>query len=164
MKKIKIYIAGPDVFRGNAKEHLQSLKNLCTQYGFEGLSPLDNEVNLADEFASSTIFVGNIKLINQCDVVIANIHPFRGPNVDDGTAFEIGYAYAKDKIIFGYSSQYHIDYVDKVRDGNFDFDYPIVEDFGLPTNLMLIRAIFGTNGVLQSTFENCLKQLKFYKL
>ena len=36
MKKIKIYLAGPDVFLPNAKEIGKLKKELCEKYGFEG--------------------------------------------------------------------------------------------------------------------------------
>ena len=41
----KIYLAGPDVFLPNAKEHGEVLKDRCLEYGFKGLFPLDNEVS-----------------------------------------------------------------------------------------------------------------------
>jgi len=101
-----IYLAGPDVFRKDATDYLQGLKDLCSQYGFIGLSPLDNEIEPTatnQSSMSNAIFSGNIQLLNECDIVIANLNPFRGPNVDDGTAFEIGFAGAKGKIIYGYT-------------------------------------------------------------
>ena len=45
----------------------------------------------------TTIYVINVKDIDEADVVVANVEPFRGACVDDGTAFEIGMAAAKGK-------------------------------------------------------------------
>jgi nucleoside 2-deoxyribosyltransferase len=40
----KVYLAGPDVFRPNAKEHGEKLKAICLKHGLEGLYPLDKEI------------------------------------------------------------------------------------------------------------------------
>src|SRR3546814_5290136 len=39
-----LYLAGPDVFRPDARERGRELKALCAQFGIEGLFPLDQEV------------------------------------------------------------------------------------------------------------------------
>ena len=43
---LKIYIAGYDVFDPNAVNIGNTLKNICAAYGFEGLFPLDNELEV----------------------------------------------------------------------------------------------------------------------
>ena len=95
----KIYIAGFDVFMPleYAKLRGQAMKRVCNLYGFEGLYPLDNEST-----NSKDIFEGNIKLIDKCDYIVANLNPFRGKEMDCGTAFELGYGKAKGKILLGY--------------------------------------------------------------
>lgn len=90
----KIYIAGFDVFKPNSKEIGQAYKLTCKEYGYEGLYPLDNEIDAAwsKEVAREFIYTKNIELIHKADIVIANANPFRGMELDSGTAFEIGYA------------------------------------------------------------------------
>src|SRR3546814_1957018 len=39
-----LYLAGPDVFRPDARERGRELKARCAQFGIEGLFPLDQEV------------------------------------------------------------------------------------------------------------------------
>src|SRR3546814_19542901 len=39
-----LYLAGPDVFRPDARERGRELKALCAQFGIEGLFPLDQDV------------------------------------------------------------------------------------------------------------------------
>src|SRR5690606_8586836 len=39
-----LYLAGPDVFRPDARERGRELKALCAEFGIEGLFPLDQEV------------------------------------------------------------------------------------------------------------------------
>src|SRR3546814_15668084 len=38
-----LYLAGPDVFRPDARERGRELKALCAQFGIEGLFPLRSE-------------------------------------------------------------------------------------------------------------------------
>ena len=53
-------------------------------------------------------------------MVIANMEPFRGPSMDVGTAFEMGYATRADIPIFGYSS--------KVRNATVTHQNPGIPD------------------------------------
>ena len=41
---LKIYLAGPDVFRPDAFEQGERLKALCAEFGLRGLYPLDHSV------------------------------------------------------------------------------------------------------------------------
>jgi nucleoside 2-deoxyribosyltransferase len=159
-KMKKVYLAGPDVFRKNAVVFLQRLKDLCTQYDFIGLSPLDNEVNPTAKHVAASIFVGNLDLIDECDIIIANLDPFRGPNIDDGTAFEIGYGYAKGKQIYGYTL-YNETSLEKLTT-TYDCGYSVyteVENFGYCRNLMLVWSIYASGGKILRTFDDCLKDV-----
>ncbi len=142
----KVYLAGWEVFRPDAKEEGRRLKALCEKYGFKGLYPLDNECESAEE-----IYKGNIALIDEADYVIANINTFRGYEPDSGTAFEIGYAAAKGKTVAAYTSESR-PMTEWVKDNN---GYS-VEDFGYPVNLMIASAAILVTG----TAEDALKALK----
>jgi nucleoside 2-deoxyribosyltransferase len=157
---MKIYIAGPDVFLFNAKEHFDSIKNLVSSYGHIALVPLDNEIIEGD--ISDIIFEKNIKLIDECDVILTNIEPFRGACIDDGTAFEVGYGFANKKIIYGYSllsSDTVIDHTKKMFDITKQPEYTVVEDFGHTVNLMLQHSIYKSGGKILNTLEECLINL-----
>lgn len=134
----KIYIAGFDVFAPDAVRRGSKMKMICAEHGFIGLYPLDNE---AEDVQA--IFRGNCALIDQADLVIANMNPFRGDEPDSGTAFEVGYAFAKGKRVILY-----LDDARPMRDrlGPADADGFAVEDFGLPVNLMLACAAQIVNG------------------
>lgn len=123
----KIYLAGFDVFREDAVEFGLRLKELCREYGFEGLYPLDNECGDA-----RGIYEGNTALIRRADGMIANVNAFRGFEPDSGTAFEIGYAAALGKPVAAYLSESR-PMIEWVKDEN-GF---AVEDFGYPVNLMI---------------------------
>jgi nucleoside 2-deoxyribosyltransferase len=160
----KIYLAGPDVFRANAISRLNSLKRMSGRYGHEGLAPLDNMLIISDDQKntpahSKIIFEANVDLIERCDVIVANLEPFRGPGVDDGTAWEIGYGYAKGKKIWGYSQlsdKTLVDITKMMFDMTKQKRYPEIENMGNTTNLMIIDSIKASGGNIFKTFEECL--------
>jgi nucleoside 2-deoxyribosyltransferase len=43
-RTLKVYLAGPEVFLPDAIAIGNKKKRLCTEFGFEGLFPFDNEV------------------------------------------------------------------------------------------------------------------------
>lgn len=157
----KIYLAGPDVFLLNPKEHGAKLSAQCDKYGFKGLFPLDNMIE-EDNISrlAEKIRVANIDLIEECDIVIANLSPFRGPEPDSGTVFEVGYAMAKVKVVIGYSSDMN-SLLEKTKQilkldssAQRDKEDMEIEDFGLTHNLMYAHC------VVASSFEDALKYLK----
>jgi len=103
----RIYLAGPEVFLREAKEIGQHKKDLCKKYGFEGVFPIDVEVETKGKVAREIglcISEVNEGLIKSCDFVIANITPFRGPSADVGTVYEMGFAHALGKKVFAYTN------------------------------------------------------------
>lgn len=109
MKKLKIYIAGPECFMPDGKEKSQKAVQLCVENGFDAISPalgVKGETPLdfskGRKNAGMQIFKRNIEYINSCDIVIANVNNFRGWEPDGGTCFEIGYAYTQGKKIYGF--------------------------------------------------------------
>lgn len=126
---MKIYIAGPDVFRADAETVGINYKRFLNKYGHEGLYPLDNQYSTAAE-----IIQGNYNLIDDCDLVIANCNSFRGLEPDSGTCCEIGYAIAKGKKIICYLDD-NRSQVEKI--GAVDKNGYYVEDFNYPINIMM---------------------------
>ena len=143
---MKIYIAGPDVFEPDAVEIGRRYKNICAEYGHEGLYPLDNECDSSEE-----IYKGNIDLIDKADAVVANGNEFRG-EMDVGTAFEVGFAAAKGKKIIIYTDDTR-SLIEKY--GEKDEKGRITEDFGKPLNLMLAES----SEIICGNFEDAIKKL-----
>ncbi len=141
----KIYLAGFSVFADNAVQIGMEMKRLCSEYGFEGLYPLDNECSGAEE-----IFRANTAMIRECDIVAADMASFRGCEPDSGTAFEVGYACALGKKVYCYIPDGR-----SLREkfGERDENGYNVEDFGLPLNLMIAVPAKVVCGGL----EECLK-------
>ena len=151
-KQKKIYIAGPDVFSYNAKEIGERNKKICEEYGFIGLYPLDNDCSEEDgRPLSARIFEADVKQIEEADIVVANLTPFRGHCMDDGTAWEIGYAYAKSKKIYGYTADGRSL---RNRIGTEDEHFFSVEDFGYPVNLMIAESVIR---IVRGNFEDCIR-------
>lgn len=163
----KIYLAGPDVFRENPFKHFEILKKLCLDYGFIGLSPFDNEDGFDGELFSKPhsthIFKGNVGIVrHKCDIIVANLVPFRGACVDDGTAWELGCGYASAKLLYGYTPHWDLTLpqLTELWGGKLR-EFPHVESFGQNSvNLMIQESIELSGGLILPTFEDCLIDLK----
>lgn len=160
---MKIYLAGPDVFRPDVADWADSARALCRQYGFDPLLPVDHPESTAEG-----IFHANIALIRRAQVVVANLSPFRGAEPDSGTVFEVGYAHALGKKVVGYVADRRT-VAERVREseggatlqrneqeGLVDQNGWSVEDFGLPCNLMLAVPIL----IVEGGLEACLQSLR----
>jgi nucleoside 2-deoxyribosyltransferase len=186
----KVYLAGPEVFLRNPVEAGALKVETCARHGLEGKYPLDAQLDLGDLVLAERAYAiarANERLIGECDAVIANLTPFRGPGADTGTAYEVGYARGRGLPVFGYSN-HHLSFFDRVRKFNAkplkhrpgsdptmafeDSDRMGVEQFELAENLMVIGAIHDSGGriVLGRTkrgnrytdlaaFVECVKQV-----
>ncbi len=132
---MRVYIAGPDVFRPDAAHWANSVRTLLARYGYQALIPLDGE-----EVTATGIYHANIEMIRSADAVLANLNPFRGHEPDSGTCVEVGFAIAQGKPVIGYVSDGRA-LKDKL--GQVGVDKPLdtnglhIENFELPLNLML---------------------------
>ncbi len=162
MAPIRIYLAGPEVFLKNAKEVGEQKKALCRKYGFEGVFPLDNEVDTTGKSPKEVGFcIGAVNegLIKTCDFVIANITPFRGPSADVGPVYEMGFAHGLDKKVFAYT-QTAVPFTERMvkvlnlqvarcRDGKLrDSNGMFIEELDLTDNLMIDGCVQASSGFL----------------
>ena len=149
-----IYLAGPEVFLPDARSIGKKKKDLCARYGFAGVFPLDADFdsgNLKKEEQGLQISRNNERLIRSCNLLIANMTPFRSPSMDVGTAFELGFARALGHPVFAYTNDARgfkertSEYVERFnerRDGKPEDCYEMeMEDFGLTDNLMIDGAV-----------------------
>jgi len=165
----KVYLAGPDVFWPNANEAGAAKVSLCAEYGLQGHFPLDTELDLTSLSpyeAGIAIYRANIHLMDDADLLIANMTPFRGPSMDVGTAFEMGYMTARGKPIWGYTLDGRL-YSDRVQQpaAGSDENGDAVEQFDMSDNLMMIGAINDSTGrLLAINEEQSLEQhLKVFR-
>jgi len=162
----KIYLAGPDVFQLDAIKLGKTYVKLCEKFGFIGLFPLDNIVNFNQkkEEIAKEIFFKNCELIDQADIVIANLNSFRGKEADSGTVWECGYAYAKGKDVYAYMEDTS-SYLDRFKNSEkhlkdekyIDNDKQEIENFNLPINLMIACS---SNKIIEGKLEDVLNILK----
>jgi nucleoside 2-deoxyribosyltransferase len=156
-----VYLAGFDVFRPDARDHGRRLKDLCSQYGFDGLYPLDNEAPLdpAGRDLARWIFEANIGLLRRADAVMANLNPFRGAEPDSGTVFEVGWAVARGIPVWAYTEAARplVEQIPSTRRGPdfVDAEGYTVEDFGLNLNLMIACSVETVIGDAQA----CLRRI-----
>jgi nucleoside 2-deoxyribosyltransferase len=147
-----IYLAGPDHWFPDAETHAQRRRELCEAAGFTGMSAFDRVLVETEpsEAMAREIYADTVSRLRQADAVIANLTPWRGPGCDTGTAFEVGFAAALRKPVFAYlnvADEDEADHRERVEllfgagedeDGQWrDALGCLVEDFGLPENLML---------------------------
>ena len=101
-------------------------------------------------------------MIDNCDIVIANLNAFRGKEADSGTIWECGYAFALGKKVYGYMEDTS-DYVDRFASEEKDVEETetydqtgmAIEDFNHPINLMIACSA----SILQGEFEDVLKSI-----
>ena len=98
----RIYVAGP-LFSSHEREFLVSLvERLSSTTGLDAIDdfflPHRDVGDLGMVGERNEIFSADIHFLDRADIVIALLD---GPDVDSGTAVELGYAYAKGEKIFG---------------------------------------------------------------
>lgn len=168
---MRLYLAGPEVFRPDAIAIGAAKKALCARYGHQGVFPLDQPMAVPADWRG--IHAANELLIRGCQGLIANLTPFRGPGADPGTVFELGFMRGLGRPVHGYMATTATlrERVACTHDGTTwrDAEGLEVEDFDLGENLMLEGAIAAARGVMVrqsaegwhdlSPFEAVLKQL-----
>jgi len=151
-----IYLAGPDVFYKNAAEHFELLEARLAQAGLKGMRPADGNLaqwrHLPPAQQAQRVYQENHELLLRCDAVLANLEPFRSSiEPDSGTVFEVGFAVALNKPVVGLiPNRSRLE--DRIHQScgrtldarglPFDDKYGLlIEEFGLPLNLMLACSI-----------------------
>ena len=158
---LRAYLAGPDVFLPEPVAWAQRKKAICTRYGLIGVSPLDPLPNEPSDWAAlpewRRIALRNETQITSCDVMIANLTPFRGPSADVGTVYEVALMRARGRRVFGYATtasgftQRTLNCVGGTTDADGslrDIESMLIERFGLFENLMIEAGILATGGSL----------------
>ena len=150
---LQAYLAGPDVFLPHPREHAQRKIAICARYGIVGRTPLNEDIErssgMSDEAFAFAIFRKDVAMMRACDIMIANLTPFRGASADSGTLVELGWFLGRGRPIFAYSNaatpfaQRSRMQVEALPDPQPDI---VVEGFGLPDNLMIPGAVLAGGG------------------
>lgn len=163
-----VYLAGPGVFRPDADDFGRSLKEKCARVGLVGCFPLDNTIEAGTPAATArAIYRANVDLIEASHAVIADISSFRGPNMDPGTAWEIGYAVARGLPVYVWTPESAglferterqagaVGSIEKGRDQNGW----IIENFGLMENLMIMSSAISVHPSADDAILACAASL-----
>lgn len=158
----RVYLAGPEVFLPDAREVLREKAELARTAGFDPVTPLDNDSPpQGNPFGTGlAIYRANVRLMDTCDLIIANLTPFRGVGADPGTAFELGYMAAKGVRVAAYSNR-STPHFERIRGEHYKghvtqdpageyrgSDGLALENFEMFDNLMLAGAIVDGGGIL----------------
>jgi nucleoside 2-deoxyribosyltransferase len=159
--KIRIYLAGPEVFLPDAAKVIAAKCDLTAAAGFIPVAPGDAKIptDLPKHERGIAISAYDEQLMDRADAIIANLTPFRGPSADTGTAYELGYMCARGKAAFVYTNdpRNHQQRVVAHYGGTITqagTDYPrgpdglAVEDFDMIDNLMLHGGVERRNGAV----------------
>jgi nucleoside 2-deoxyribosyltransferase len=135
---ISIYLAGP-LFPLSERDFNERLARALGETGYEVLLPQERCRNLGDRLRD--VYHQCVADIERSDVVLA---VFDGPDVDSGTAFEVGYARARNKPVIGLRTdirgcqgdgpnamlQFSVRYID-ARDRDFtDMVFVVLKEIG----------------------------------
>ena len=180
-----VYLAGPEVFlpkpvkAGREKKELIERLNAEHDWPFRlvGLYPFDNEIpdRKPDRDTGLRIYRANIEMMNKAHFIAANMVRFRGPGMDTGTAFEMGYMRGLGKPVFGYyeaapfygkpeaaglyADKVAIHYMLDPKNPRVDVDGQLVENFGIADNLMMIGALNDAGSTVQPTFKDAILRI-----
>jgi nucleoside 2-deoxyribosyltransferase len=137
------YLAGPDVFLPNAVAHAARKVEICRRSGLRGLPPLNEDAgSAAPELETwQAIYQKDLAMMEQSDIIIANLTPFAGASADAGTLIEVGWFLGKGKPIFGYSNTPETFESRMRRQLGAEQASLAIEGFHLPDNLMIVGAV-----------------------
>ena len=104
-----VYVAGP-LFDEGERWWIESVEQVIVDAGFATFLPhRDNPPKTADNVKE--IFDNDRDGIDRAEIVVASLN---GVTTDDGTAWELGYAYAKGKYLIGIHTDWRSRFPDEV--------------------------------------------------
>lgn len=106
MEKEKLYIAGPMCFYVDGYPRWYVMRDRAKIKGFEVTMPSDAELDLNHSDLrknADAIFANCAKCLNESTAILCNLEFYRGADVDGGSIYEVGMAYAKGAHCYGYT-------------------------------------------------------------
>lgn len=171
---LKAYLAGPDVFLPDAGAVAARKIALCAAHGIAGIAPFNPDLDFSQPPALlwRRIFADDLRMMRECDIIIANLTPFRGASADAGTLVELGWFLGAGKPAYGYSNNadgFTARSRAQMAAAPDALTGLAVEEFGLADNLMIEGALTapltlppdGRSRPFESLeiFELCLQRL-----
>src|ERR1700712_3752888 len=142
----RVYLAGPMVFDPDPNVIFDRMKALCLAHGVIGVAPLDNQIGLEGVAPGrdllERIVRADIALMDTLEAAVFWLDGFRrGPEMDAGTAFEVGYMKALGKPIAGWTRDAR-PYPQRVADF-------FLATFGAELTQTAVGPVGGTSGLLR---------------
>lgn len=94
----RVYVAGP-LFTPGQRALLEAIDALCREVGFDTYLPHRDAGVFDRDGDSRPFFEGDVRALEAAALVVAVLD---GCDVDSGTAWEMGYAYALGRPVLGY--------------------------------------------------------------
>ena len=138
-----IYLASAVRYESDAAEQLNEMKEICRQYGYDAITPLDRasgeaEVMEENPYQAAALQFYRLQMnVRSCDIILADLNDFRGYEPSCDVSFECGMGYQLGKKLFGYMRNTTImreripnygpdrEYRDECGRNAENFDYPI---------------------------------------
>jgi len=92
-----LYVAGP-LFDPGERWYLEQVDVLCCELGFRTYLPHRDGGIKSETTDFKAIFMADLRALEAADLVVAVLN---GPDIDSGTAWEMGVAYARGCPIIG---------------------------------------------------------------
>lgn len=161
MRQECIYIAGPMCFYADGYPRWYVMRDRAKVKGFAVSMPNDKELKLDHEDLrknADTIFANCCDCMNETTAIICNLEFYRGPDVDGGSLYEVGMAYAKGARCYGYTRDKR-PMVWKYQ-GSVLRDGTVYDQKGRPLpygDLPFSPNVIGSMKIVEGDFDDCLQ-------
>lgn len=125
MNKYRLYITGPQKYYPNGLAELKMCKTYAELYGFEVINDFSYLENNHIDFEHI-----DRNFLDDCDIIIGDVNPFRGGEPESGTVFDLGIAFAKKKRIFTHVKDRR-NVIHKYPVGHFNEEGKLIDQHGL---------------------------------
>lgn len=105
-KNHAVYIAGPECFYENGYAQWYAMGSRAEMMGFQVTMPTSNSLDLNHEDIreNAKAILNNCALcMNESTIILCDLEFYRGADVDGGSIFEVGMAYAKGMHCYGFT-------------------------------------------------------------
>ena len=161
MKKERVYIAGPMCFYKDGYPRWYSMRDRAKVKGCDVTMPSDGELVLDPvdlKKNAVTIFQNCAKCMNESTAILCNLEFYRGADVDGGSVYELGMAYAKGAHCYTYTRDKRPMFwkyqSGMMRDGIvYDLKGRVLPYGELPFSPNII----GSSKVVEGDFDDCLQ-------
>lgn len=160
-----IYLATVDRYLPNAQAIYVRMKEICSDYGFDVVSPLDwapgvEEIETDNLYTRAANLLDNYQQhVRNCDMVVGDLNFFRGYEPSNDVSFECGMGFQLGKKLYGYMDDTR-PLIERIPHYGPEHEYrdqsgSNVENFNYPANLMFACCM----DIIEGGFEEVIKKV-----